>query len=638
MVAKSCSVAIVIAGLVSPALWAAGQDSPSEGLAWVFFDDTAMQWPRTQGVDPQIDSDTGTDIHDYARVWLGLIEAPVAGEVAFVADADDGCRLWIGGDLVIDAPESNGPREGRYRFPDAGAAVPFRLELYQRTGSAHMRLHWGWKGHSMELVPAGAFSHTEADLKQAEELLKMSDRAEGVPLSRDAARLYAPGTAIYSRDDIRLKPGPHLLIDDYLVESSDNVRRVVNTPERRDDIPNPIVTGKEDGCFQPYMTVVQDPATKRYRIWYGRPAGGVGASHLGYLESKDGIHWERPARELDDPDPITFGVSVIDEGPEFSNPPQRFKLGWWFNGGLHVAASPDGLVWTSMAPGLVIRHNHDINGIFYDPLRAEYVATVSVYRPGDDWEGKRRITMQSSSTDLLTWETPHYVVVPDSRVDEGETQFYAMDGYLVRGDLVIGMVKVLRDDLKADNPPDPPNAYGVGYTALAWTRDGEVWVRDPEHFFDPHPERGTWDHAHAWIDEQVIVGDDVYLYYAGYARGHKVNRTEERQIGLVTMKRDRYVAREAGAEPGRMVTPPVTVDADSLSLNADAAGGRIRVQVLGEDGQPLPGFTLEDCAPVEADGLAVPVTWGRPLGALKGSRVRFEFVLQNARLFAFNLE
>jgi len=73
------------------------------------------------------------------------------------------------------------------------------------------------------------------------------------------------------------------------------------------------------------------------------------------------------------------------------------------------------------------------------------------------------------------------------------------------------MVKVLRDDLKSDSSPDPPDAYGIGYTTLAWSHDGEHWVRDREPFFDRSSQRGAWDRAHAWIDEQVPVGDEVYL-------------------------------------------------------------------------------------------------------------------------------
>ena len=136
------------------------------------------------------------------------------------------------------------------------------------------------------------------------------------------------------------------------------------------------------------------------------------------------------------------------------------------------------------------------------------------------------------------------------------------------------MVKVLRDDLKADQPPEPRDAYGIGYTTLAWTRDGEHWTRDREKFFDRHPQHGAWDHAHAWIDEQVPVGDEVYLYYGGYKSGHKVNRFEERQIGLVKMKRDRYVAREAGADGGSFRTPLVQFEAASDDVEPGSAGRR----------------------------------------------------------------
>ena len=45
-----------------------------------------------------------------------------------------------------------------------------------------------------------------------------------------------------------------------------------------------------------------------------------------------------------------------------------------------------------------------------------------------------------------------------------------------------------------------------------------------------------------WIGYALPVGDEVYLYYGGYARGHKVEPDTERQIGLAKMKRDRYVA------------------------------------------------------------------------------------------------
>ena len=239
--------------------------------------------------------------------------------------------------------------------------------------------------------------------------------------------------------------------------------------------------------------------------------------------------------------------------------------------------------------------------------------------------------MQSASEDLIHWQSPRPVITPDGR-DEGETQFYCMAGVLARGDMLVGTLKVLRDDLPADR--GGPVA-GIGYTVLAWSHDGEHWTRDREPFLDRDPRPGAWDHAMSWIDCQLPVGNEVYLYYGGYARGHKVERFTERQIGLVRLARDRYVAREANETPGVLRTPPVVLNGDTLTLNADARAGEVRVRLLGEDGRPLPGF--EESAPVTSDSLAAPVRWKQPLSSLQGRPTRLEFTLRNARLFAFDL-
>lgn len=463
---------------------------------------------------------------------------------------------------------------------------------------------------------------------------------EETPLANAKAVLYSPGAAKAEAGPMNLAPGPHLFVDDCYIASSANVRRVVGVPKRDPTVPNPIITGKEDGCFQPYMTVIKDESTGLLRMWFGRRTEDMNPSRsrIGYITSTDGIHWDRPTRVLSDPAPIQFGVSVIDEGARSSHPEARFKFGWYMDDGLKIATSADGLAWTPLRSGSVLRHNHDITSIFYDPIRKRYMATISVYREGDTWKGKRRLTMQSYSANLVDWSPPHYVVLPDAARDEGETQFYAMDGFLRRGELIIGMVKVLRDEVKVDNPPDPPDAYGMGYTELAWTRDGETWVRDSEPFFRPNPEKGTWDHAHAWVDEQVPMGDRTYLYYGGYARGHKVNRFEERQIGLVVMKRDRYVGRAASGRTATIVTPFLRLEFNSVSVNIDAQGGILRAQLTDGTNRPMPGFTFNDCTPVNGDVTEAPLRWTQALSALRGTSVHLEFAFENATLYGFTTE
>lgn len=432
---------------------------------------------------------------------------------------------------------------------------------------------------------------------------------------------------------LALGPGPHLFLDDALIAEQSGITREISHPKK---LATPIVTGREDKCFQPYVSVIRDPDTKRFRIWYGVPAeGSASATHLGYMESDDGIHWIRPHKELEDPAPIQFGASVLDEGPGYADKSKRYKFAWWHSGGLQIAASPDGLKWTPIAPGVILPHNHDINNIHWDPIRKRYIAMMSVYVDRPEYTGTRRVTIESVSQDLLHWREPWWVFIPDKQ-DEGDTQFYCMSGIIARGDLLIGLLKVLRDDLPAD--PGGP-AAGIGYTVLAWSRDGEHWERDRKPFMDRDPAPGSWDHAMTWGDHQLVVGNEMYIYYGGYARGHKIERFVERQIGLARMPRDRYVSRTAGNERGTLVTPAVTIDASSMTLNVDAHGGSAEIQVLDPDTKrAIDGFSFAQCGRITTDSLAAPVRWKKPLSKLAGRRIRLEFALRNANLYCFDLK
>jgi len=299
-----------------------------------------------------------------------------------------------------------------------------------------------------------------------------------------------------------------------------------------------------------------------------------------------------------------------------------------------LAASPDGFAWKLLSENAFVRHSHDINSIQWDPIRKRYMAIVSFYEESPDWTGKRRHPHESVSEDFLYWSKPWPIIVPDSK-DEGETQFYSMAGVIARGELLIGMLKVLRDDLPADEGGD---VKGIGYTVLAWSRDGEHWTRDREPFLPRNPEPGTWDHAMTWGDCQLLVGNATYIYYGGYARGHKVERYTERQSGLARMPLDRYVSRAAGEQEGLLRTKQVVLDGKSLTCNVNAAGGSVSAQVIGSDGQPVKGFSFDDFEPVTVDSLRAPVRWKQPLSKLSGKPVRLEFRLRNAQLYAFELK
>ena len=457
------------------------------------------------------------------------------------------------------------------------------------------------------------------------------------------ASLYRPTPDGTQRGEkpIRLTTGPHLFIDDFLIEKASGVERRVNCPVRDPEIPNPLVTGKEDGCVAPYLTVVRDPESGRFRIWYDtykKEETGY-SSIVATMESEDGIHWIRPHQLIKSLS--VFNASVIDEGPGYCNPSERYKLSWWIEGGLKLFVSSDGTDWTLAAKQPVLRRTAgavtnvgDIHNIFWDPTRERYMATFGIYTTGPTWEGNRRVTLQSTSSDLIHWERPWYVLTPDDSTDPGQTQFYMMSGYVSRGELIIGLVKILRDDVQA--PGTPAGAFGIGYTSLAWSRDGRRWVRDQAPFFEGDPNPNAWDHAHAWGDCQLDVGDETYMYYGGYRYGHKMDPQYGRQIGLVRMPRDRYVSRDAGPEGGTLVTAPLVLAGERMTINAKI-DGELRVQLRDREGNPIAGFAAADCRPIHGDSLAHPVEWTGSLAALHDKHVRIEFFLKDGRMYGFEL-
>jgi hypothetical protein len=60
------------------------------------------------------------------------------------------------------------------------------------------------------------------------------------------------------------------------------------------------------------------------------------------------------------------------------------------------------------------------------------------------------------------------------------------------------------------------------------------------------------------------------------------------------------------------------------------------VEILDRTGKVIPGFTAERCEPIAGNQVKHAVRWnGASLASLANSVVRFRFVLDRARLFAF---
>ena len=204
----------------------------------------------------------------------------------------------------------------------------------------------------------------------------------------------------------------------------------------------------------------------------------------------------------------------------------------------------------------------------------------------------------------------------------------------MRGGLYLGFLRVLRDDLVADSggPNEPMRQAGLGWTELITSRDGVKWTRYREPFIDRDPRPGAFDHAMAWFGDCVTVGDEEYIYYCGYSEGHKIGT---RQLGLGKLRKNGFVSRDAGPAAGSLLTMPVSIEADTMTINAKV-DGELRVRVVDEHGKSVPGFDWS--APIRGDSVAHPATWKGRLGSLKARTVRLEFNLTKSELYGFDLK
>ncbi|MDH7487328.1 MAG: SdrD B-like domain-containing protein [Anaerolineae bacterium] len=470
--------------------------------------------------------------------------------------------------------------------------------------------------------------------------------------------MVEPATAA-ALSSIVLREGPHLFLDDTLIESRQNITRQVNQPQRTRARPviGSYFMGDGFNNGQHNVRVIYDQGV--FKMWYRALGDANSYNRLHYTTSTDGVNWTKPLDEthfsdnLNDIDSQT-GFMVDVDGTYRGVFMGAKKAGYSAWKG-DAYSSRDGFQWTAYSGNPVVNDYYgELWQPYWDEARQRY-GLLHRWNRAHSWtdlEGKyhnlsfvRCYGHTTSPTFNATWPASDLIWCPDSR-DSGITEFYVTSNVIRRGETLIAMLSISRDDLTASGVPATKecpayqrtyNVYGTGYTVLAWSTDGQTWHRDrhTDKFFEPSAAVDAFDHSHAWITSIVEVGDEVYLYYGGYQYGHKVYC--DRSIGLVKMKRDRYVAQKAGSGGGWLRTPLVTLGAGEMTLNVNAAGGEARVQVLDANGRPIPGLSAADCQPITADSLDAPLRCARPLADVKGLPVHLEFSLRNAQLFAFTL-
>lgn len=89
---------------------------------------------------------------------------------------------------------------------------------------------------------------------------------------------------------------------------------------------------------------------------------------------------------------------------------------------------------------------------------------------------------------------------------------------------------------------------------------------------------------------------------------------------------------------GELLTKPLTFDGKELEINySTSAAGSLRVEILNENGQPIPGFTLDDADDVFGNRIEGRARWdgASSLAGLNDQSIRLRFVMRDADLYSF---
>jgi type IV pilus assembly protein PilY1 len=87
---------------------------------------------------------TVVNTENFSARWVAAQTAPSTGNYKFETESDDGVRLWVNGVLVIDNWNDHSAMTNTTAdiALTAGAPLTVRLEYYERTGGAEIKLRW----------------------------------------------------------------------------------------------------------------------------------------------------------------------------------------------------------------------------------------------------------------------------------------------------------------------------------------------------------------------------------------------------------------------------------------------------------------------------------------------------------------
>ena len=139
------------------------------GLNGQYFSGRDLGSPVLTRSDPAIDFDWGAGApgpglpaDDFSVRWTGEVLAETAGLYTFTVTSNDGARLWVAGQPLVDVwTDGVHDSSGTVQL-DAGRWYPLTLEYFEGLGTARVRLAYTPPGGPPQTVPSARLRGTAA--------------------------------------------------------------------------------------------------------------------------------------------------------------------------------------------------------------------------------------------------------------------------------------------------------------------------------------------------------------------------------------------------------------------------------------------------------------------------------------------
>ncbi len=129
------------------------------GLLAEYFPSPDFSGTPVTRTDPQVTFDWGAEApvagvpaDGFSARWVGRLRVPDRGRYRFVLQADDGARLWVNHDLVVDAWDGEGLAGTSGSATLDEGEVTIRLDYREQAGDAQAALSWSGPGLPLQTL------------------------------------------------------------------------------------------------------------------------------------------------------------------------------------------------------------------------------------------------------------------------------------------------------------------------------------------------------------------------------------------------------------------------------------------------------------------------------------------------------